>query len=199
MSTNIISIICPQAGRAFTLFIRGMFVFIYPNDPLRSTTAAESKQSARLCRLAQPENRFHLAQPRKPPMRLNWGFTPNPDLLFLSWQRKSKQKEVKTAPTSLKKATGQRRKPSKLGVSLTQPLKQGRLLTAFAPCFLAHRPRSFPQPGEILKSKRLLNCLTSGLSIFLRLSAEAEQQQRPGTKKNPLQLTHNWFMFIAHW
>ena len=61
-------VICPQAGRAFTLFIRGLFVFIGPHDPLRSTTAAESKQSAWLCRLAQPENRFHLAQPRKPPL-----------------------------------------------------------------------------------------------------------------------------------
>ncbi len=44
MSTTPISIICPQAGRAFTLFIRGMFVFTGPHDPLRSTTAAESKQ-----------------------------------------------------------------------------------------------------------------------------------------------------------
>ena len=45
-------VICPRAGRAFTLFIRGMSVFFGPHDPLRSTTAAESKQSARLCRLA---------------------------------------------------------------------------------------------------------------------------------------------------
>ncbi|MBP8790372.1 MAG: hypothetical protein KBH01_02945 [Breznakibacter sp.] len=49
-------VIRPRAGRAFTLFIRVVSVFIGPHDPLRSTTAAESKQSARLCRLAQPKN-----------------------------------------------------------------------------------------------------------------------------------------------
>ena len=54
---------CPQAGRAFTLFIRDVYVFIGPHDPLRSTTAAESKQ-------------------RAPPLRLNWGFTPNPTYFF---------------------------------------------------------------------------------------------------------------------
>ncbi|MGV8826818.1 MAG: hypothetical protein ACWA6U_00735 [Breznakibacter sp.] len=68
ISINVV--ICPQAGRAFTLFIRGMSVFIGPHDPLRSTTAAESKQSARLCRLAQPKNRFQPAKPREPPLRL---------------------------------------------------------------------------------------------------------------------------------
>ncbi len=75
-------VIRPQAGRAFTLFIRGMSVFIGPHDPLRSTSAAESKQSARLCRLAQPKNRFHPAKPREPPLRQNWGFTPNPTYFF---------------------------------------------------------------------------------------------------------------------
>ena len=44
-------VICPRAGRAFTLFIRVVSVLIGPHDPLRSTKAAESKQSARLCRL----------------------------------------------------------------------------------------------------------------------------------------------------
>ncbi len=68
--TPINVVICPQAGRAFTLFIRGMSIFIGPHDPLRSTTAAESKQSARLCRLAQPKNLFHPAKPREPPLRL---------------------------------------------------------------------------------------------------------------------------------
>ena len=63
MSTNTISIICPQAGQAFTLFIRVVSVFIGPHDPLRSTTAAESKQ-------------------REPPLRLNWGLTPNPTYFF---------------------------------------------------------------------------------------------------------------------
>ena len=42
--TPINVVICPQAGQAFTLFIRGMSVFIGPHDPLRSTTAAENKQ-----------------------------------------------------------------------------------------------------------------------------------------------------------
>ncbi len=36
-------VIRPQAGRAFTLFIRVVLVFIGPHDPLRSATAAKSK------------------------------------------------------------------------------------------------------------------------------------------------------------
>ena len=80
--TPINVVICPQAGRAFTLFIRVVSVFIGPHDPLRSTTAAESKQSARLCRLAQPKNLFHPAKPREPPLRQNWGLTPNPTYFF---------------------------------------------------------------------------------------------------------------------
>ena len=52
----------PRAGRAFTLFIRGMFVFIGPHDPLRSTTAAESKQREPPLRLLTKELSFRYAR-----------------------------------------------------------------------------------------------------------------------------------------
>ena len=64
--TGLWLIICPQAGRAFTLCLQLQRV----NRALGSAAWRSQKI------------RFQPAKPREPPLRLNWGFTPNPTYFF---------------------------------------------------------------------------------------------------------------------